>query len=271
MTKTSNIEKKMMKEDCIPKTIHYCWFGKGPLPELAQKCINSWKKYCPDYKIVEWNEDNFDLEINEYVKEAYKAKKWAFVSDVARLYALTYYGGIYMDTDVEVIKSLNDLLGYEAVAGFETKNQVSTGLMACKKGQKTYCECLDGYENIHFIRSDGSMDLTTNVTRMTNLYTKYGLKKNNLKQCINGITIFPKDFFSPKDLETKEITITDNTYVIHHFDGSWHSEEDRYVDKLTKKIKVPGGSYLAKIIGVIKYRGIKSAIIESIGWIKRVS
>ena len=106
----------------IPKVIHYCWFGGNPLPELAQKCIASWKKYCPDYEIKEWNESNFDLNCCDYVREAYEAKKWAFVSDVARLYAMVHEGGIYMDTDVEVIAPLDSLLQYHAVSGFETEH-----------------------------------------------------------------------------------------------------------------------------------------------------
>lgn len=116
----------------IPKKIHYCWFGGNPLPPLAVKCIESWKKYCPDYEIKEWNESNFDLNCNEYVREAYEAKKWAFITDVVRLYAMVTEGGIYMDTDVEVLRPLDDLLVYEAVSGFETKTRIPTGLMACR-------------------------------------------------------------------------------------------------------------------------------------------
>ena len=169
----------------IPKIIHYCWFGRNPLPELAQKCIASWKKYCPDYQIIEWNEDNFDINCNAYVKEAYEAKKWAFVSDVARLYALVEMGGIYMDTDVEVLKPLDSLLKYEAVSGFESETAIPTGLMAACKGQKLFVELLHEYDTIHFKRSDGSLDLTTNVTRITNTCLKYGFKANNSLQTVN--------------------------------------------------------------------------------------
>ena len=165
----------------IPKTIHYCWFGGNPLPDLAIKCIKSWKKYCPDYEIIEWNEKNFDLQYNTYVREAYEAKKWAFVSDVARLFALVNYGGIYMDTDVEVIKSLDDLLLYQSVSGFESETQIPTGLMACEKGNRMFQEFLNDYEGKHFIRDDGSLDLTTNVTYITNICLKHGLIPNNSK------------------------------------------------------------------------------------------
>lgn len=253
----------------IPKIIHYCWFGGNPLPELALKCIESWKRFCPDYEIIEWNENNFNLEINSYVKEAYAAQKWAFVSDVARLYALVNYGGIYMDTDVEVIKPLDELLKYEAVSGFESDTQIPTGLMACEKKHHMFDELLHDYEGNHFKRKDGSLDLTTNVTRITNTCLKYGLKQNNQFQCVNGFTLLPKDYLCPKDHETKKITITENTYTIHHFDGSWHSQEDLYYEELKKKFKFHGGSYVAKCISVIKFRGLESAIREILGWIKR--
>ena len=254
----------------IPKIIHYCWFGGNPLPNMAKHCIESWKKYCPDYEIIEWNEENFDVNKSDYVKEAYDAKKWAFVSDVARLYALVNYGGIYMDTDVEIIKPLDSLLGYEAVSGFESETQIPTGLMACEKKHRMFIEFLNDYEGEHFLRSDGSMDLTTNVTRITKTCLKYGLTQNNSEQTINGFTLLPRDYLCPKDHTTKEIRLTDNTLCIHHFDGSWHSKEDIYINNLQKKTRVlPGGSYIAKFIGITKYRGIKKAFQESLGWISR--
>lgn len=259
----------MSESTKIPKIIHYCWFGGNPLPEMAVKCIESWKKYCPNYEIMEWNENNFNLEMNDYVKEAYAAKKWAFVSDVARLYALVNYGGIYMDTDVEVIKPLDDLLDYEAFSGFESDSCIPTGLMACEKKHRMFIEFLQDYEGDHFKRKDGSLDLTTNVTRITNTCLKYGLKQNNQFQNVNGFTLLPKDYLCPKDHETKEINITRNTYTIHHFDGSWHSKEDIYYEGLKKKLGFPGGSYVAKCISIIKFRGLKPAIKESLGWIKR--
>lgn len=147
----------------IPKIIHYCWFGGNPLPELAKKCIASWKLYCPDYEIKEWNESNFDLDCCDYVREAYQSKKWAFVSDVARLHALVTEGGIYMDTDVEVIKPLDNLLKYNAVSGFETEKTIQTGLIASEKENSMLQEMLASYEDDHFILSDGTMDKTPNI------------------------------------------------------------------------------------------------------------
>ena len=254
----------------IPKIIHYCWFGGKPKPELAVKCIKSWKKYCPEYEIIEWNEDNFDLSYNDYVREAYANKKWAFITDVVRLKALFDMGGIYMDTDVEVIKNLDSLLGFEAVSGFESEERIPTGLIAAEKGNLMIWELLHDYDGAHFIRSDGSLNLETNVTRITNTCLKYGLIPNNSQQTVNSITFLPKDFLCPKDLDTKEITITKNTLCIHHFDGSWHSNEDLYVQKIQEKIAIiPGSSYISKFIGVMKYRGVKTAFRETTGWIKR--
>lgn len=254
----------------IPKIIHYCWFGNNPLPDLALKCIQSWEKYCPDYKIVEWNESNFDLDFNDYVKEAYQAKKWAFVSDVARLYALVNFGGIYMDTDVEVIKPLDDLLIYSAFSGFESETQIPTGLMACEKGNPLFQEFLHDYDGIHFIRNDGSYDLTTNVKKITDICLKYGLIQNNSLQTVNGFTLLPRDYLCPKDYKTKELLLTSNTYTIHHFDGSWLSEEDIYSEKLKNKlIHIPFGNYIAKFVGIAKFRGFCAALHETKCWIIR--
>lgn len=257
----------------IPKKIHYCWFGGNPLPETAKKCIDSWKKFCPDYEIIEWNESNFDLNYNDYVREAYSAKKWAFVSDVARLYAIVNYGGIYMDTDVEVLKPLDDLLQYEAVSGFESKDRIQTGLMACLDGQSLFKELLHDYDDAHFIKEDGSYDLTTNVIRITNTCLKYGLILNNTLQTVNGFTLLPSDFLCPKDWRTGEITITDNTYTIHHFDGSWLTDETRLAIKLKKKYSkiMPQkfAGYLAKFVAIKRTRGLKAACGEFVKWKKK--
>lgn len=245
----------------IPKKIHYCWFGGNPLPEMAQRCIASWKKYCPDYEIIEWNESNFDLNCCDYVREAYEAKKWAFVSDVARLYAIVTHGGIYMDTDVEVLKPLDDILQYEAVSGFEAEDRIPTGLMACEAGQPLFSELLHDYDNAHFKREDGTLDTTTNVVRITNTCLKYGLVLNNQKQTVNGFTLFPNDYFCPKNAATLVTTVTDNTYTIHHFDGSWLTPEQQWFDKKRRKLsrvlpwKLSG--YTAKLLGALKFRGVR--------------
>ena len=188
---------------------------------MAMKCIRSWKNHLPDYEITEWNEDNFDLDLYPYVREAYDNRKYAFVTDVVRLYALYHEGGIYMDTDVEVLKSLDSLLSYEAVSGFESETQIPTGLMACREGFPFFGELLREYEGLHFIHPDGSMDLTTNVKRITNACLTHGFIPNNRKQTVNGFTLLPKDYLCPIDSHTLQLCITKNTLCIHHFAGSW--------------------------------------------------
>lgn len=257
----------------IPKIIHYCWFGGNPLPELAQKCIESWKKFCPDYEIIEWNESNFDIAANTYAKEAYEAKKWAFVSDVARLHALVTVGGIYMDTDVEVLKPLDEFLSLEAFSGFESETAIPTGIMAAEKGQPLFAELLHDYDNARFLREDGTPDCTTNVVRITELCLKYGLELNNQKQTVHGFTLFPYDYFCPKDFATKELRITENTATIHHFDGSWLTPEEKLMSELKlkysrflpKKLAV----FPAKFVSVKRCRGFKAAMAESFKWLKK--
>ncbi|MBR1383484.1 MAG: glycosyl transferase [Ruminococcus sp.] len=247
-------------ENKIPKIIHFCWFGGNPLPPLARKCIASWKKYCPDYKIIRWDEHNFDINCNEYVKEAYAAKKWAFVSDVARLYALVTVGGVYMDTDVEVIKPIDSLLQYDAVSGFESETDIPTGLMASRKGHPFMKELLDEYNDIHYLGADGEQDMTTNVTRITNACLKYGFVPNNQKQTVAGFTLLPKDYLCPKDNSTAITRITENTLVIHHFNGSWLTKKDRcwlgFVQKYNRHFPRPVSEALASYCTLIVLNGV---------------
>lgn len=218
----------------IPKKIHYCWFGRGEKPELAVKCIVSWKKFLPEYEIIEWNEDNFDLDMYPYVREAYDARKFAFVTDVVRLWAMYTYGGIYMDTDVEVLKPLDSLLQYEAVSGFESSTQIPTGLMASREGFPLFKELLDEYDEAHFVHPDGSLDLTTNVTRITNTCLLHGFMPNGELQEIDGFTLLPSDYLCPKSWQTGKICLTNNTLCIHHFSGSWQTNSKI---KLANKIR----------------------------------
>ncbi|WEV75638.1 glycosyltransferase [Bifidobacterium sp. ESL0800] len=209
----------------IPKVIHYIWFGGKPLPALAEKCLASWKKYCPDYEIVRWDESNFDFSQSRYCREAYEAKKWAFVSDYARLWVLVHEGGIYMDTDVEVLSSLDKFLSEKAFSGFESKTKIPTGLMASERGFPLFARLLADYDNRTFVNPDGSFNLTTNVTYITDACIEKGLILNGEKQTIDGFTLYPSDFFCPKDFETSEINLTKNSCTIHHFNGSWIPSE----------------------------------------------
>lgn len=221
----------------IPKIIHYCWFGRGKKPEMALKCIDSWKKYCPDYEIKEWNEDNFPIEKYPYAKEALEKRKFAFVTDVVRLYALYTEGGIYMDTDVEVLKPLDDYLNNTAFSGFEAKDRVPTGIMGSIKGGKWAKDNLDYYNNRHFVKEDGSLDLQTNVQTITMLMVQNGLILNNeYQQLRDYITMYPNDFFCPKSWEDGKIYLTNRTVTIHHFSGSWKPKNQLFKYKIRKVI-----------------------------------
>lgn len=206
----------------IPKVIHYCWFGRGEKPALALKCIESWKKFLPDYEIKEWNEDNFDIKSNQYVREAYDSRKFAFVTDYVRLYALYTEGGIYMDTDVEVIGGFDAFLHHHAFSGFETDGNVPTGMMAAEKGSVWAKELLDDYQDRRFIQEDGTFDMTTNTTVITKYMLEKGLVLNNKYQDFPGLcTMYPAEYFCPKDHRTGKIRCTKKTVCIHHFAGSW--------------------------------------------------
>ncbi len=215
----------------IPKIIHYCWFGGNPLDDLAKKCIESWKKYCPDYEIREWNEANFDINCCAYVKEAYENKKWAFVSDYARLHALYECGGIYMDTDVELLKPIDEFLKHNAFSGFESTQYIPTAIMGSVPKGEWIEYLLSYYFDKHFIKPDGNFDITTNVqiiTRMTK--EKYNIRLDNTFQEIENIlTLYPKEYFCPKGTFTKETDFTDKTVCIHHFNGSWFDEWEKYM------------------------------------------
>jgi hypothetical protein len=216
----------------IPKTIHYCWFGGKPLPDPAQKCIASWKKYCPDFEIKEWNESNYDISSVVYTKEAYAAKKWAFVTDYVRLDVISKYGGIYMDTDVEVIKSLDGFLGHGAFSGFENGRDIPTGIMGGIPRHQWYKYLLDYYTGRHFIMPDGAYDMTTNVEAITDITkAKYRINLNNTYQELeDGLVFYPAEYFCPKI--SGKLIVTNNTCTIHHFAGSWTPAPVRFYVKV---------------------------------------
>lgn len=250
----------------IPKIIHYCWFGRNPKPKLAVKCMRSWKKHCSSYKVIEWNEDTFDIAgAPRYVQEAYENKKWAFVTDYVRLYALYNYGGIYMDTDVEVLKRLDDYLPLKGFGGFENEDYVSTAIMAAVKGHPLIHEWMNEYEQKSFILPDGTMNLETNVVAITNSMKRHDLRLDNTMQIVEGFTIYPKDYFCPKSYIDGRIYKTRNTVTIHHFAGSWLSEAEKKRDaeriaferneRITRPIKELAKSVIGEgLYGKIKER-----------------
>ena len=209
----------------IPKIIHYCWFGGKEKPESVNKNIATWKKFCPDYKIIEWNESNFDIAENDYCREAYEAHKWAFVSDYVRLKVLYKYGGIYMDTDVEVIQSLDEFLSYGAFSGYESENKIPTGTMGGCARNDWIGFLLSDYNTRHFKKIGGEemFDTTTNTSVITRLTVeKYNLfLDGRMKIFGDNIAIFPVDFFCAKSPDTGKVCKTINTHTIHHFTSSW--------------------------------------------------
>ena len=222
----------------IPKVIHYCWFGGSPLPKMARKCISSWKKFFPDYEIKEWNEDNFDINIIPYTKEAYEAKKYAFVSDYARFWILYHYGGVYFDTDVEVIKSMDTMIAHGAFMGAETsvvrgqRLYVAPGLgLASQPNHGFLKECMDLYENLHFEYVKGKWTKTV-VQHITELLEKHGLSQTDEIQEIAGFTIYPWDYMCPISTEGNVMRKTDNTVSIHYFAGSWKSPWAKFKHKV---------------------------------------
>jgi len=217
----------------IPKVIHYCWFGRGEMPKLAVDCIASWKKYCPDFELMLWNEDSFDLTSNSFTFEAYSRKKYAFITDYVRLYAIYHFGGVYMDTDVELLKGIDDLMYLKAFSGFESETEIPTGIIAGEKQSEWARIQLQYYENKHFILPDGSLDTTTNVKIISDIMRNGGFLFNNTLQTYQDmITIFPKDYFCPKSYLTNKIELTENTYCIHHFASSWLSPKMKFKKKI---------------------------------------
>lgn len=225
----------------IPKIIHYCWFGGKPLPESAKKCIASWKKFCPDYEIKEWNESNYDVHKIPYVSQAYTTKKYAFVSDYARFDIIYRFGGFYFDVDVELLKPLPQLDGYQGFFAMQEAGTVASGLgIASEKGTALYNEILQDYNRSEFLRANQKQDLTTVVTRVSDILKRHGLKKTDILQTAAGYLIYPSEYFNPKNMKTQKTTITPNTVAIHHFDASWViPSRKKYLNlyaRLTKKL-----------------------------------
>ena len=213
----------------IPKTIHYCWFGRNPLPPSAVKCINSWRRFFPDYEIKEWNEDNFDVNILPYTAEAYQARKYAFVSDYARFWILYHYGGVYFDTDVEVIKPMDDIIkrgpfmGIEVSAGVNMLHpMVAPGLgIAVGAGHELYKRALDYYAGVHFYQDGHLVPHETIVPLTTRLLIEAGMQPHDDMQQVSGIWIYPKDYFNPYDDLTGVLRKTPNTRSIHWYSATW--------------------------------------------------
>lgn len=237
----------------IPKIIHYCWFGGSALPAQAKQCIKSWKKHCPDYQIIRWDESNFDITTCPlYVWQAYEAKKWAFVSDYARLKIIYENGGVYLDTDVTLLKNLDLFLEYTAFFGREDDLYVNTGLgFGAEKGARIMHELMSDYCNVPFIQDDGNMDLTPCPVRNTKIFMQNGLKQDGSRQVLkDGVLILPVEYLCPIDVHTMKLTINENTYSIHQFAGTWllgeAAKRQKYKTR-KQRIEQKFGTHMASI------------------------
>lgn len=228
MKKELPLNIRLSEKPLIPKVIHYCWFGGNPIPDQYKLWMESWRKFCPDYKIIEWNEGNYDVSKNEYMYQAYQKKKWGFVSDYARLDIIYRHGGIYLDTDVELVQNLDELLYQKGFAGFQNDEQMNTGLgFGAVGGLPIFREMLDIYSERRFVKEDGSIDATPCPELQTPVLEKHGLKKNGEYQIVSDLTVYPEKVLCGKSLNTKKIVLRPYTRAIHHFEGSWATIEDK--------------------------------------------
>ena len=258
----------------IPKVIHYCWFGNNPMPEKEQKCIESWKKFFPDFEIKKWDESNFDYSSCTFSRQAYEKKKYAFVSDYARAKLLYEQGGLYFDTDVEIIKEFPEdimkLFSSETTVddvkffmGFERRHFIGTAVMAVEKGNECIKKLLKYYEEHDFLMEDGSIDNIANVSVLTDIMREYGLELGGQKQTVAGFEIFNREYFYPKKMSEDDFRITNETCAIHKYSSSWMSE--REIKRGNSKIWINFGrpifrttrNALVKILGKEKARKIE--------------
>lgn len=244
----------------IPKIIHYCWLSGDEIPSNLKKCMTSWSKVLPDYEFKLWDKEQFNIDSVDWVKEAFNAKKYAFAADYIRLYAIYNYGGIYLDMDIEVIKSFNPLLSRQYILGYEKKNGIEAGVFGAEKGAKWIEKCLNYYKNRHFINGYGMMD-TLPLPKI-------------MYQCLIDVlpkmTIFPNEYLTAKSYYTGKITITPNTYSIHHFAGSWLSPIEISAYEIRKKLSfLPQilRGHISKVLATIKINGFFNALREERRWL----
>ena len=253
----------------LPKTIHYCWFGGGQKTELIERCIASWKKYAPDCEIIEWNENNYDVTKNPYMKEAFEAKRWSFVSDYARLDIVYEHGGIYFDTDVELIRPIDDLLSGTGFIGFEQADQNgqyfvnSGGGFGALPYDSIIKKMRDYYNELSFLNHEGKENLQPCPKYNTEAMKEYGLVCDNKQQRVGNISIYPADWFCPVNWKSHHCETTENTYSIHHFDASWlgnkekkHRRRERIIDGI---VHLPN-KIIKSILGERKYTQLKRRI-----------
>lgn len=235
-------------ENRIPRIIHYCWFGGKPKPQLVLRCIESWKQFCPDYEIIEWNEDNFDTHSNAFIEDAYQAEKWAFVSDYARAIGLLRYGGIYLDTDMEALQPFDPLLVHSFFAGFETKDTIAAGIIGCEKENDVIRRYTEYYQGASFYKN-GKQTMMTSPVVLTELLLEKGLKLNGKKQCASGCMVYPKNVFYPTGIEWVRGRYGSNTIAVHHYMNSWGKNSSLSEQSRISKIRLSMLFYARNLLG----------------------
>ena len=243
----------------IPKIIHYCWFGGNELSVKAVECIDSWRRFCPDYEIREWNEQNYDVERIPYIRDAYREKKWAFVSDYVRLDVVYRYGGIYLDTDVEVIKPLDCFLEQDLFLALEKQNAyIATGLgFGAVASNKQIWQLMEIYQKLLFYREDGSLNLIACPKYTTDFFVKRGFQiKDEIQKCEDAV-IYSSEYFCPMDYKTGRITITPNTYAIHWYEASWFPESDKKIHKVELMIRKKYSGNNARMLCILYRNGYR--------------
>lgn len=253
----------------IPKTIHYCWFGRQTKPTLVKKCLHSWKKYCPDFRIIEWNEDNIDIaQCPRYVRQAYRAKRWAFVADYIRLKVVAENGGIYLDTDVELVKDLSPLLHYRAFFASEDAKSISTGLGFGAEKEHLFVQTMcNAYNDISFIQEDGKLNLTPCPgfnTQSLGALLPEGKLFDTITDLPKGVVIFPPEYFNPLDYFSTHPNITRNTYAIHWYAASWNTELQSKLkkEKIKRILLGPIIILMRTILGPQRYDQLKRAVCK---------
>lgn len=243
----------------ISKKIHYFWVGPRPIAGKNRACIESWKKFCPDYEVIEWNESNYDITKCTYMKQAYESQVWGFVPDYARLDIIYQEGGIYLDTDVEVIRNLDGLLSCKAFMGFEDRNFVALGLgFGAEKGNPLIKQMREAYHACSFLNDDGTPNLTPSPAYTTEFLKTYGLRTTGRRQKIQDIDIFPADYFAPLCFYNRRLKITKNTYSIHWYHASWHTAEEKKQIRQSQRVNRIFGRHMGRVVNR-GLRGIQKA------------
>lgn len=260
----------------IPKTIHYIWIGGTPLPDLALKCLESWRKLCPSYEIKLWNETNLDLETCLFVRQAYEHKKYGFATDYLRLKILYDHGGIYLDTDVEILKPFDELLHLKAFFGFENELNVNTGAgFGAEKGSEILVALMNQYESSPFKNADGSFDLMACPQRDTPVLRRFGCRHGYELHKYNNVMFFPSEYFSPINYNTGKKEVTENTFSIHHYMGSWKESHELKEDQvryfLIKHLGERFGKRVNNAYLVIKERGMSGFASYVLSRVKKIN